>query len=348
MKNRITKILLIISLIILGLGITFWFGTNSLVNENDNVPYLFSMFGMVALKLLVICITVGLIGLIWLIYGFLVLIKRIRISQFKYKNLIIFAISLIIIIIMGIVLSSLLKNNLGVRKTKYDYAITYQDGTNIYNIYKTGNKIEVYADKENSCIKEPCPTVKSKTEIKFSDSNMIIVNNCFDSFLGYDQYNAIQIFKENLNQEQRTILDSIIYNDESLLNKENTQISGIFTIITDKKWKTMRQDGGSNDSVYYQIDLDNKVVTKVEENFYANLLGTSRTEKNVFYTKQLDDSIINETKKIIDEIINKKDVNFSDNEYFFTIENSGIKKDIYNLDTIDSINELLSKFDNYN
>lgn len=349
MKNKTTKILLIISLIILGLGIICWFGADSLINETDNVTYLFSIFGMMALKLLVACITGGLISLIWLIYGIIILLKKIKTGQFKYKNLLIIVISFIIIIILFNVLSSLLnKNYTGFRKNKYDYAITYQDGVNIYNIYKTGNKIEVYADEQVICIKAPCPTVKSNRKINFSDDNMVIVNDFIDSFFGYHEYKTIQIYRENLNEKQNNILDSIIYNDESLLNKENAEIFGKYTIITDMRWITMQNDGGSHNSIYYEIDLDNKTIIKIEEAYHANLGGTPTTEKSIFYTKKMDDSLINETKKLIEEIINKEDINSSNNYHSFTIESSNIKKDIYNFDTIKNINKLLTKFDDYN
>ena len=47
-----------------------------------------------------------------------------------------------------------------------------------------------------------------------------------------------------------------------------------YKIITDLKFKTTLNDGGSYDSVYYQIDLDSKVVVKIEEDCNANLGGT--------------------------------------------------------------------------
>lgn len=348
MKNKTTKILAIISVVILGLGVICWFGTNSLINESDNVALLFSLFGAIALRLLIVSITGGLIGLIWLIYGIIILIKKIKSGQFKYKNFLIVGISLVLIIIAFTTLSSLLnRNNIGFKKNKYDYNIIYQDGVNLYNIYKTGNKIEVYADEQVICIKDPCPPIKSIRKINFSRDNMKIVNNFIDSLFGYHEYKTIQIFRENLNQEQNNILDSIIYNDESLLNKESAEISGKYTIITDMRWKTMQNDGGSNTSIYYEINLDNNIITKIKEAYHANLGGTPTTKKNVLYTKQLDDSHMNETKKLIEEIINKEDINISSNYHCFTIESINIKKDIYNIDTIENINNLLTKFDNY-
>lgn len=47
-----------------------------------------------------------------------------------------------------------------------------------------------------------------------------------------------------------------------------------YEIITDLKSRTTLDDGGSYDSIYYQIDLDAKVVVKIEEDCNANLGGT--------------------------------------------------------------------------
>ena len=67
--------------------------------------------------------------------------------------------------------------------------------------------------------------------------------------------------------------------DDFIINSNNK-----YEIITDSRWKTMMNDGGSNYSIYYQIDLDNNLVMKKEENYHANLGGTSQTEIKVFYT----------------------------------------------------------------
>ena len=347
MKNKTTKILTIISLIILGLGIISWFGTDSLVTETDNITSFFSILGMAAFKIFVVSITFGLIGLIWLIYGIIIVLKKINSGQIKYKNFIIVIISLILIIaILKILLSLFNRNNTGFKEKTYDYVITYQDKRNLYNIYKTGNEIEVFAEEEVICIKEPCLPIKSTRKINFSDNNMKIINEFIDSFFKYHEYKTIQIFRDNLDKKQNNILDSIIYNNESFLNKENIEISGKYTIITDMRWKTMQNDGGSNNSVYYEIDLDNKTIIKIEEDYQANLGGIPTTEKSILYTKKIDDSLVNETKILIEEIINKEDIKSSGNYNSFTIEGPNIEKVIYNLDTVRRINDLLTKFDN--
>lgn len=119
-----------------------------------------------------------------------------------------------------------------------------------------------------------------------------------------------------------------------------------YEIITDLKSRTTLDDGGSYDSIYYQIDLDAKVVVKIEEDYDANLGGTPVLEKNTLYTKIIDDDIYRETRDLIEEIIDKEDTNEEENYNFFTILTLDYEKEIYNSSTISDINDLLNKFDN--
>ena len=132
----------------------------------------------------------------------------------------------------------------------------------------------------------------------------------------------------------------------SLSKKETVKTSREYKIITDMRQKTLQNDGGSYYSIYYLINIDNKTVKKIGENYHANMIGTPTTEKKVLFTKKINNDVIKEAKKLIEEIINKEDINNSNNYSSYTIESSNIKKDIYNVDTIKDINSLLSKFDN--
>lgn len=222
-KNKTIKILTIISIIIMGIGIVCWFETNSLINETDDIVLLFSLFGTIALKLLIVSITIEIIVIMWLIYGIVILCKQIKNGNLKYKNLIFIGLLIVLVTIVASIMTHLLNiNNDSFTKRKFDYNIMYQNGISIYNIYKTGKEIDVYADEQEMCITDPCPTIKTIRKINFSDDNMVIVNNFIDSFFEYHEYNSIQIFKENLTTEQSNILDSIIHNDERFLKRNNS------------------------------------------------------------------------------------------------------------------------------
>ena len=121
-----------------------------------------------------------------------------------------------------------------------------------------------------------------------------------------------------------------------------------YIIITDLKWKTMQNDGGSHSSIYYQIDLDNNIISKVQEDYHANLGGTPSQHKNVIYIKKIDTNIQSEVKSLLNEIITKEDINETHNYNFFTTKSLDAEKDIYNVNTIESINSLLKKIDELN
>lgn len=219
MKNKIVKILTVISVITLGLGIVLWFGTDSLINETDTITYIISLFGTVALKLLVVIATVGIIALIWLVYGIVIIFQKIKKRQFKWKYFILVAITLVLAIIVINIFNALMgTENKNFVKKEYDYIVKYQDDMNTYTIYKTGENIEVYIEEQVVCIKAPCHPIKRKERIKFSNKNMNIVNSFIDNFFRQSEYNAALIFEEILDEEQNIILRSIIYNDESILD----------------------------------------------------------------------------------------------------------------------------------
>lgn len=118
-----------------------------------------------------------------------------------------------------------------------------------------------------------------------------------------------------------------------------------YTITTDLRWFTLQNDGGSYDNIYYQIDLDNNIISKINESYRANLLGTPSTQKDIIYIKKINTNTQSELSSLLNEIITKEDINETNNYNFFTIETLTNKKSIYNVNTIDSIKSLLKKID---
>ncbi len=118
-----------------------------------------------------------------------------------------------------------------------------------------------------------------------------------------------------------------------------------YIITTDFKWLTMRNDGGSNTSIYYQIDLDNNTIRKVQEDYKANLAGTPSTTKGVVYAKKIDAQIQLKVKNVLDEVIAKEDINDTHNYECFTVEYFDGEKSIYNENTIKEIKSLLKEID---
>lgn len=114
-------------------------------------------------------------------------------------------------------------------------------------------------------------------------------------------------------------LDNYIFE----LNNKNK-----YTITTDLRWKTMLDDGGSHSSIYYQIDLDNNIISKVQEDCHANLGGSSKTEKNIIYIKKIDTNIQEEVKSLLNELNIEEDINETHNCNFFTLSSFNTKKNI--------------------
>lgn len=150
-------------------------------------------------------------------------------------------------------------------------------------------------------------------------------------------------FKEKISEISSTKEDStVLINTKFELNTKNK-----YTIITDMKWKTMQNDGGSHTNIYYQLDLDNNAITKIKEDFQANLGGLPSTRKSTIYVKKIDSNIKNEAKLLLEELLIKEDINKTNNYNCFTILNLDYEKDIYNINTIKLINNLLKKIDNF-
>lgn len=76
--------------------------------------------------------------------------------------------------------------------------------------------IIVYSEDQVECIKAPCPPIINK--FKISDANMQKINDFINNIFNNSNNNSLQIYKENISNEQYNILKSIIHNDENLLN----------------------------------------------------------------------------------------------------------------------------------
>ena len=186
--------------------------------------------------------------------------------------------------------------------------------------------------------------------------------NFIIGFFIYKLYNDKQIVDSKLTDLNNKVaeLENVVDNlqsTETLTTEEDDEAIDInnyifeldsknkYIIVTDFKWLTMRNDGGSNTSIYYQIDLDNNIISKVQEDYKANLAGTPSTKTNVIYIKKIDTNIQKEVRTLLTEIISKEDINDSNNYHSFTISTLNTEKIIYNKTTIESINVLLKKID---
>ena len=128
-------------------------------------------------------------------------------------------------------------------------------------------------------------------------------------------------------------------------NTEET-LTDKYTIVTDYKYKTMQNDGGSNTSIYYEVDFGKRQISKIMEVHKANLTGEDTDDKKTMYTKNLDEVMFNELKTLITEAMNGEDTNPTNNYEPYVIEYNGEEKAIYNEDKIKEFAEELEKIDN--
>lgn len=124
------------------------------------------------------------------------------------------------------------------------------------------------------------------------------------------------------------------------LNNENK-----YKIETAMKWKTMQNDGGSHTNIYYNVDFENNVISKIVEDYQANLGGKTKHEVSEIYNKKLDFELQKDLKLLLVELMEKEDINENKNYNFVTIYNLNNEKIIYNLNSIEKINEVLELID---
>lgn len=118
-----------------------------------------------------------------------------------------------------------------------------------------------------------------------------------------------------------------------------------YTIITNSRWLTMLNDGGSHTNIYYEIDLENQNVNKVTESYHANLGGEPKTNKSSDSFK-IDRKLKKELQETLDDIFQKKDINENNNYDFYVLKKDDEEKEIYNEDTINTLEELIAKIEN--
>ena len=140
------------------------------------------------------------------------------------------------------------------------------------------------------------------------------------------------------------VLIAIIATVVLLLPKKDNGITK-YTVITDYKFITMMNDGGSYVSIYYDIDLKSGVVTKLEDS-YVGFEGFKYQGKEL-YKKTLKGNIVKELRKLLEDLVEKEDKNDNNNYSPFVIKYDDKEKDIYNDDSIKSLKEKLTEIDKY-
>ncbi len=243
-----------------------------------------------------------------------------------------------------------LDNNL--EDSKY-YINSDQELEKFYNLYEEIDElnkdkksltdytafIEVVSSNENNKITLKSVTIENN-KIVFNIDNEtnkegeIVPEHCFlIAFIPNEELTNVDI-------SEWIKPSKVSSNEEFTLNSANKYI-----VITNTKYLTMQNDGGSHTNIFYEIDLDTNNITKIKENYQANLGATLDSVITKVYTKNIDAELSNEVKKILNEALTKEDINEPENYNFLIIETLNNKKEIYSLETISNINKLFSKID---
>lgn len=127
-----------------------------------------------------------------------------------------------------------------------------------------------------------------------------------------------------------------------LNNKENNKEKeeklrldneNIYLVVTNQKWLTMENDGGSFTSSYYKIDFDKNTVTKYEDK-YNGTLGSKNIDyvykEKVIDTKMLEEQEKTELKELLDRIVSQSGSEVSENDKStFSIDSYTISTEKY-------------------
>jgi hypothetical protein len=117
-----------------------------------------------------------------------------------------------------------------------------------------------------------------------------------------------------------------------------------YVIETDLKCNTMMNDGGSHTNLYYNIDLDKNIVQKVREKYRANLGGTPSTTTEILYSVSINRSIKYKLKEFLEGNIVAGRPSSANYNFYTIISIDGVIE-IYDLDTIEEIDDILFDID---
>ena len=132
------------------------------------------------------------------------------------------------------------------------------------------------------------------------------------------------------------------------INKLNLKNNNKYIIITNSKWLTMKNDGGSNINIYYEVNFKNNIVNKITEKYKANLGRNPETIISTVYTKKIDKNINIDFKNTLYNLVKNKDININNNYNCYEIKWKNNKKNICNIDSIDKLEKILKRIDKKN
>lgn len=285
----------------------------------------------------------------WSIPILFIFLLYIIIYKVKYKGKIItnkllyFTIVIVVALLSFFPLYKKIFNKIYFDFTDYKYEIVIEGfDYNNYYIHVYDKKINVIKKEETMCITNSCnPIYNGEYEIDFSDESMTKIYNYIDNLFNNKNITSKKIiFNDIKDVGESNIVKSIILNDETYIKNNYYN----YKIITDSQYKTLQNDGGSNINVYYQINLEKNKIIKYEDK-YVGFTGYEYKGK-IIYEKNINNSMSLKIKTIIEDLITKNDINDKNNYTPYVIEFDNNKKEIYNSESIKSLENIFNTIDN--
>ena len=141
------------------------------------------------------------------------------------------------------------------------------------------------------------------------------------------------------------IIGLFVFMNNILSKKESNSKYSYYTVTTNYTYETTLNDGGSNYNIYYKIDINNGIVKKFEDH-YIGFQGYEYKDKLV-YDKSVSKKVLMKLANLLDELVSKEDVNDSKNYSPYVIECGDIEKSIYNKKSINRLELMFKKIDDY-
>lgn len=168
--------------------------------------------------------------------------------------------------------------------------------------------------------------------MKKSILTKIIVGTC----VGISFVVAFVALKDTLKEKE--IKDIKV---ESITKDKNEDfVNYDYKIITDNRFRTLQNDGGSHVNVYYTIDFKNNLIVKYEDK-YVGFKGYEYKDK-VVYKKTISKRMASKLKSVIEELITKEDINTDNNYFCYTLEYCDDKVEIYNEESIEALKDIIN------
>lgn len=355
-KNSINNVVLKIGIIYILIFILLMiiFGIHGYYNGGRN-PVCFS-FGDS------FCYSFGILGIIFNIFNYLwfgiiifilfllyIIIYKIKYKKKIFKNKIIYLVEVIAIVIASVFLY--------VNNTNFKYFINIlnTDGF-VYNVEIFDNKIKVLKNSIDSCpssstfldpdAADYCPPKPVFAyQIDFSDYAMNQIYDYVEQLFSGKKSSKNISFYDNLDPVEANILRALMYNDEKYLdNLDKLLVSYDYKVITDLRYRTTLNDGGSYHNEYYLVNFTKGKVEKYED-VYIGFQGFKYKDR-FLYQKDIPDDMKNELETLLDRLVIEEDVNDDNNYSPYVINDDNQEKSIYNSESIRLLDDIFNRIDN--